>query len=294
MDLSILSGPIIGAMIGYGTNWLAIKMLFRPLKPVKIGKFTLPFTPGIIPKRKEILAKAIGEMVGNHLFTSQDLQEMLLSDEVENKVFSSIIEQMQSEVKIKDMISNLVDEKQYAKGRETLKLMISEKIRDGLLKAKIDELIVAEGKNAIKSNLSGMLKMFVTEGLIDSIVEPMGMKVQEYIKERSQERIIPIVENEIICLETKTVKELTENLNLTKDQLQRVIKNIYEKFVLNYVSNIILEKMKIAQVVENKINAMDVLELEKLIFAVMEKELSAIVNLGALIGLILGMLNNFI
>lgn len=294
MDLSILSGPIIGAMIGYGTNWLAIKMLFRPLKPVKIGKFTLPFTPGIIPKRKEILAKAIGEMVGNHLFTSQDLQEMLLSDEVENKVFSSIIEQMQSEVKIKDMISNLVDEKQYAKGRETLKLMISEKIRDGLLKAKIDELIVAEGKNAIKSNLSGMLKMFVTEGLIDSIVEPMGMKVQEYIKERSQERIIPIVENEIICLETKTVKELTENLNLTKDQLQRVIKDIYEKFVLNYVSNIILEKMKIAQVVENKINAMDVLELEKLIFAVMEKELSAIVNLGALIGLILGMLNNFI
>lgn len=294
MDLSILSGPIIGAMIGYGTNWLAIKMLFRPLKPVKIGKFTLPFTPGIIPKRKEILAKAIGEMVGNHLFTSQDLQEMLLSDEVENKVFSSIIDQMQSEIKIKDIISNLVDEKQYAKGRETLKLMISEKIRDGLLKAKIDELIVTEGKNAIKSNLSGMLKMFVTEGLIDSIVEPMGMKVQEYIKERSQERIIPIVENEIICLETKTVKELTENLNLTKDQLQRVIKNIYEKFVLNYVSNIILEKMKIAQVVENKINAMDVLELEKLIFAVMEKELSAIVNLGALIGLILGMLNNFI
>lgn len=291
MNLSILSGPIIGAMIGYGTNWIAIKMLFRPLKPVKIGKIIVPFTPGIIPKRKESLAKSIGQMVGNHLFTSEDLQAILLSEEIERRVVSNIMMGMESESKIKDILSNFVDDKQYAKGRENLKWMISEKIKDGLLKAKIDELIVTEGKSAIKSNLSGMLKMFVTDGLIDSIVEPMGRKVQEYIKECSQEKIVPIVENEISCLETKSVKQLTENLTI--EELHKGIRDIYKKFVLNYVSRI-LEKMQIAKVVEDKINAMDVLELEKLILAVMKKELSAIVNLGALIGLILGTLNNFI
>ena len=48
--LEIIAGPAIGAVIGYCTNYIAVKMLFRPLKPIKIGNRTLPFTPGIIPK----------------------------------------------------------------------------------------------------------------------------------------------------------------------------------------------------------------------------------------------------
>ena len=57
--LELISGPLIGGIIGYSTNYIAVKMLFRPLKPVKIGNYTLPFTPGIIPKRKDKLAEAI-------------------------------------------------------------------------------------------------------------------------------------------------------------------------------------------------------------------------------------------
>ena len=48
--LRLLAGPLIGAVIGYCTNYIAVKMLFRPLYPVKIGNWTLPFTPGIIPR----------------------------------------------------------------------------------------------------------------------------------------------------------------------------------------------------------------------------------------------------
>ena len=42
--LEIIAGPAIGAVIGYCTNYIAVKMLFRPLKPIKIGNRTLPFT----------------------------------------------------------------------------------------------------------------------------------------------------------------------------------------------------------------------------------------------------------
>ena len=49
MDMSYLTGPLIGAVIGYFTNYLAVKMLFHPRKAIKVGKFTLPFTPGAIP-----------------------------------------------------------------------------------------------------------------------------------------------------------------------------------------------------------------------------------------------------
>ena len=57
MDLTIIAGPLIGAVIGYFTNYLAVKMLFRPRREIKIGSKTLPFTPGVIPKGKPRLAR---------------------------------------------------------------------------------------------------------------------------------------------------------------------------------------------------------------------------------------------
>lgn len=68
---------LIGAAIGGVTNSLAIKMLFRPYKALYIGKFKLPFTPGLIPKRQEELAKQLGRMVVEHLLTADGLRRKL-------------------------------------------------------------------------------------------------------------------------------------------------------------------------------------------------------------------------
>ena len=59
MDLTIIAGPLIGAVIGYFTNYLAVKMLFRPRREIKIGSKTLPFTPGVIQKGKPRLARCL-------------------------------------------------------------------------------------------------------------------------------------------------------------------------------------------------------------------------------------------
>ena len=67
MDLTIIAGPLIGAVIGYFTNYLAVKMLFRPRREIKIGSKTLPFTPGVIPKGKPRLARVIGRTVADTL-----------------------------------------------------------------------------------------------------------------------------------------------------------------------------------------------------------------------------------
>ena len=94
--IEILAGPAIGAVIGYCTNYIAVKMLFRPLKPVKIGGKTLPFTPGIIPKGKARMAKALGQAVGEHLLTKEDLEQMLLSQEVRDTVVYGVGNGLQS------------------------------------------------------------------------------------------------------------------------------------------------------------------------------------------------------
>ncbi len=70
----ILFMMIIGAGIGGFTNHLAIKMLFRPHKPIYFAGKRLPFTPGLIPKRREELAVQMGRMVVEHLLTAEGIK----------------------------------------------------------------------------------------------------------------------------------------------------------------------------------------------------------------------------
>lgn len=71
--VTTLMHPCIGAFIGYLTNKIAIRMLFRPLRPWYVFGIRLPMTPGVIPAKRRQLAENIGEMVGRHLLTSKDI-----------------------------------------------------------------------------------------------------------------------------------------------------------------------------------------------------------------------------
>ena len=72
----LITTPLIGAVIGYATNWVAVKMLFRPQKEVRLFGRRLPFTPGVIPKGKERLARAVGRAVEEKLLAREVLQEV--------------------------------------------------------------------------------------------------------------------------------------------------------------------------------------------------------------------------
>ncbi|MDR0785759.1 MAG: DUF445 family protein [Treponema sp.] len=77
-----LTPPIVGAVIGYVTNAVAIKMLFRPLKEVRFGKWRLPFTPGILPRQRRQLAQSIGRMVERELLTPEIVRARLAREDV--------------------------------------------------------------------------------------------------------------------------------------------------------------------------------------------------------------------
>ena len=69
--------PLLGAIIGYVTNRIAIKMLFRPLNPKRILGVQVPLTPGVIPRNRFDLARTIGRMVSEQLLSPQALKEQL-------------------------------------------------------------------------------------------------------------------------------------------------------------------------------------------------------------------------
>jgi uncharacterized membrane protein YheB (UPF0754 family) len=72
---------VIGGIIGGFTNFLAIKMLFRPYRAYYIGKWRVPFTPGLIPRRRDELAKQLGKMVVSHLLTPESLKKKFTQKE---------------------------------------------------------------------------------------------------------------------------------------------------------------------------------------------------------------------
>lgn len=78
--LLIIFMVVIGAIIGGVTNHLAIKMLFHPYNAIYIGGRRLPFTPGLIPKRRDELAKQMGKLVVEHLLTPESIKKKLQDD----------------------------------------------------------------------------------------------------------------------------------------------------------------------------------------------------------------------
>lgn len=71
--------PLLGGVIGWVTNFLAIKFLFRPRKPLKLGVFVVQ---GVIPRRRRELAKEVGSIVATELLSRDEIASALNSPEI--------------------------------------------------------------------------------------------------------------------------------------------------------------------------------------------------------------------
>lgn len=85
MDFSLIFLPLVGGLIGWITNVLAIKMIFRPYRPYKIP--LLNFTiQGLIPRRKQEIAKVLGEVIERELISFDDLVENIKARDLQEKM----------------------------------------------------------------------------------------------------------------------------------------------------------------------------------------------------------------
>lgn len=90
--LKYCAPPLVGAFIGYLTNRVAIRMLFRPLKEWRILGIRVPMTPGVIPSKRHELAENMGEVVGDHLLTSKEIGRGLQEEKFQSHLLSMISE----------------------------------------------------------------------------------------------------------------------------------------------------------------------------------------------------------
>ncbi|MCR6546831.1 DUF445 domain-containing protein [Dehalobacterium formicoaceticum] len=119
MWLQLITIPIIGALIGWITNVLAIKLIFRPYNPITIPLIHYTFQ-GVIPKRRDELAVSIGQVVGQEILSLDDVFDKIREEEVKEKITQSVSETIYSRLNeriphfipgsIKKIFLNIVEE----------------------------------------------------------------------------------------------------------------------------------------------------------------------------------------
>jgi uncharacterized membrane protein YheB (UPF0754 family) len=295
MVFSTVAHPLIGAVIGYCTNYIAVKMLFRPLRPITVFGHSLPFTPGIIPKGQGRLAHAVGTVVGQELLTQEELERSLLSEEIDEKIRSSVAkllqEQSQNETELGSLLTTALGEENYQLERETLYRDLTDHLAEKLGEMDLGRIIAEQVVAAVKEKVRGtLLAMMVNEEMLDGFAQPVASQINQYVRENGDMILSPAVCEEMDTIEHHTVGSIIQRINDSTLDLANLAVALYHSLVHSHLADI-LSAMDLAGVAERRIVSMQPEELEALVLSVMKKELNAVVNLGALVGFLLGLLN---
>lgn len=324
METTYFIAPLLGGLIGYITNDIAIRMLFRPHKAKYLFGIHIPFTPGIIPKEKGRIAEAIGGVISENLMNNEVLEKYLLSDEMIGKVRSAvegfISTQQQNQESVarflghylsKDEIDSIAQNINQSITKQTYEKLADSSVGDKVAHIAIDHVaqkLTIDGAQELLSGIGGALGglkgmaagLFggnIVAKFLGMLREPaehfLAKNINTMLRDNGEEIVSNMIGGEVDNFLNKPVCKLLEGHEEQLAQTVDTIESIYSSIITEHLPKI-LESIDISKIVRERINEMDVNETEKLIFQVMDKELKAIVWLGALLGLLMGCINCFV
>ena len=321
IEATYIIAPLLGGVIGYITNDIAIRMLFRPHKAKYIIGVHVPFTPGIIPKEKGRIADAIGGVISENLMNKDVLERYLLSDDMVSKVRLSVEEfietQKHNPETVKEFLGHYLSDDEIATISQNVNESITKQTYTKLSDASVGEKVahiaidhVAEklsidGAQELLAGLGGTMRGLggMAAGLFGGniVAKFLGMlrepaehllanNINTMLKNNGEEIVSNMVGGEVEGFLNKSVCQMLKGHDDQLKQAVNTVESIYRTVINEHLPKI-LESIDICKIVRERINEMDVNETEKLIFQVMDKELKAIVWLGALLGLVMGSIN---
>jgi uncharacterized membrane protein YheB (UPF0754 family) len=83
-----LSPLLVATLHGYGAAWLAVKMLFRPRRPVYVFGRQLPLTPGMLPKEREHFIEALSSVIAERLLDVETITDEIMKLNLESEITS--------------------------------------------------------------------------------------------------------------------------------------------------------------------------------------------------------------
>lgn len=321
MELSYIIAPLLGGVIGYITNDIAIRMLFRPHKAKYVFGIHIPFTPGIIPKEKGRIAEAVGGVISENLMNKEVLEKYLLSEDMVGKVRSAVKEfistQQRNDETVVQFLGHYLSKEEIDTFAQNINQSITkqtyEKLADSSVGEKVAHIAIdhvaqkltIDGAQELLSGIGGALGGLggMAAGLFGGniVAKFLGMlrdpaehflakNINTMLRDNGEEIVSNMIGGEVDNFLNKPVSKLLEGHEEQLAQAVNTIESIYRSIITEHLPKI-LQSIDISKIVRERINEMDVNETEKLIFQVMDKELKAIVWLGALLGLVMGSIN---
>lgn len=205
--MKYLVSIIVGAAIGYFTNWLAIKMLFRPHEEKRVFGLKVPFTPGLIPKERYRISKSVGDAIGEHLLTEDTISKSLKKVEVKNAFKNLIL----------NKLSYLIKEDNRAE--EVLKSIFKQRyegLKSGFIKKTSNVLLSYIRSEEVKE------KIYIS--IENELLPSMKVPLYDYFSGEKGSNIKDTLIKEVyLCLESNSFKE---NINkVIKDKINKKIES---------------------------------------------------------------------
>ncbi len=294
--------PISGAIIGYFTNWLAIKMLFRPYTEKKLFSIKLPFTPGIIPKERKRLAQKVGQTVSTHLITKENLLTAVTSDETRKEI-EKIVENVFAGIyESEDTVSVFIEKNFSIKEpveiyNKALNALKSSTPNTGVLlknalekNPEFDTELKKLISKIIDENVGTLALIFINKDKVFNSIKENIFKFldDENNKEMIVDRLDEFIKKFAQGIMETDIKEVFEKLSEeNKDGLKTIIINAVMA-ALSKGAPYLTSCINIEKLVEEQINSFSMEEGEKIVLSVIKRELNAITILGGLLGFIIG------
>jgi len=284
--------PAIGALIGYVTNAVAIKMLFRPLREIRLFGIRLPFTPGILPRERHKLADSIGRMVEQELFTPAVLRERLARPDVRVNV-ENVIGGYTDKMLEKPLSAWLDDPGDFPLS-ELLKDFFNSYVFDCFLEELFKNLILgSEPKPEDSDNFGKRVKAGFRDfgGLfIPAATGLVKNGLAREMKSQSQGKISAYRKALEKVIERYPGLTTREFLSLAKVNKQKADSFLALKAAETMDENMdgALSSVNVKVLVSDRIDSLDMLRVEKIVLDVMADQLKWINIFGAILGALIG------
>ena len=123
--------PIVGGVVGLGTNWLALQMIFRPIEPTRyLGVFTYQ---GMFPSRQDEIAEDYGRIAAREILTPANIIRLLTEGEASTRIAMVVLTRVneridQARPMVEMMTQTQVDDAQLAAVRDMIVARVSERV----------------------------------------------------------------------------------------------------------------------------------------------------------------------
>lgn len=293
MNIQIITAPLIGGLIGLITNSLAIKMLFRPYKEIRIAGIHIPFTPGLIPKEKPRIAHAIAKVISNYILDQDTILAALTSDTIK-KAYEIKYDEKWNCWKSTDLtFEELLQKYHLEDSANILETKLSNSISSYLIEQcmqeKLARKLIAYAFEQFKDNMNPLMYKMGKKAL-SAAQEAMIQQAEEMIRDHGEEYIIKYLDSIYVQYLDQPVSEAAVLLENKVPNLKQIIWEKYTQLVRNKFGQFV-STLNVEGIIENKIHEYDLQELENMIMEISRKELNALVWLGGLLGVIMGFVN---